>query len=209
MSPFTRITAVAAPLDMDNVDTDKLIPSRFFKKARGDGLQQYLLHDLRFDGDGRERADFVLNQAPYRAAKILVAGANFGCGSGREAAVYAVLDYGFSAVVAPSFGELYYGNMLQNGMLPVVLPEAACADLRRLLRERPGSCLEIDLETRSLTGPDGRRHVFDLAETARQRLLQGLDDIALILQHLPEIEAYESRMRADMPWRHRPPAGVS
>lgn len=201
MQPFTRLTAIAAPLDMNNVDTDKLIPNRFFRKPRSAGLQQYMLHDIRFNADGSERPDFVLNQPAYRSANIIVAGANFGCGSGREAAVYAVLDYGIRAIIAPSFSDLYHGNMLQNGMLPVVLPEAVCTQLRAQLHADPGATLTIDLEAQTVRAPDGTEHRFEIDANSRERLLKGLDDIGLVLEHLPEIEAFERRYREEMPWR--------
>ncbi len=201
MQPFTKLTAIAAPLEMSNIDTDKLIPARFFRKARGDGLQRYLLHDIRFDANGNEKPDFVLNQAPYRNANILVTGANFGCGSSREAAVYVVLDYGIRTVIAPSFGDIYFGNMLQNGMLPVVLPDAVCEKLCAQLRERPGAQITVDLESQSVTGTDGAVYRFDIDANPKERLLKGLDDVGLILEHLPEIEAFERRYRAEMPWR--------
>ena len=162
MQPFTKLTAVAAPLEMSNVDTDKLIPNRFFRKARGAGLQRYLLHDIRFDADGNERPEFVLNQELYRNANILVAGANFGCGSAREAAVYVVVDYGIRVVIAPSFSDIYYGNMLQNGMLPVVLPDTICGKLQRQLREQPGAHITVDLESQSVTGSDGAVYRFEI-----------------------------------------------
>lgn len=201
MEPFTRLSAVAAPLDMSNVDTDKLLPSRFFRKARGNGLQQYLLHDIRFDADGKEKPDFVLHQAPYRNARILVTGPNFGSGSAREGAVYVVVDYGFRAVIAPSFGDIYAGNMLQNGLLPVVLPEAVCESLRAQLREKPGAQITIDLEAQTVSAPDAASHRFDIDPGAKERLVRGLDDIDLILQYLPAIESFEQRHWAAMPWR--------
>lgn len=201
MEPFVRFTAVAAPLDMSNVDTDKLLPNRFFRKARGNGLQQYMLHDVRFNGDGSEKPDFVLNQAPYRAARILVAGPNFGSGSAREGAVYAVADYGIRAVVAPSFSDIYAGNMLQNGMLPVVLPQAVCDALRTQLRERPGAQITIDLQAQTVTAPDGAVHRFEIDPGPRERLLQGQDDIDLILAHKEAIEAFERRYLEQHPWR--------
>jgi len=201
MEPFVRFTAVAAPLDMSNVDTDKLLPNRFFRKARGNGLQQYLLHDLRFEGDGAEKPGFVLNRAPYREARILVAGANFGSGSAREGAVYAVADYGIRAIVAPSFSDIYAGNMLQNGLLPVVLPEAVCDGLRAQLHAQPGAAITIDLEARTVTAPDGRTHAFDIDAGARERLLQGQDDIDLILAYAKEIESFEAHYLDQHPWR--------
>src|SRR4051812_30440107 len=119
MSPFTTLTAVAAPLEMSYVDTDKILPARFLRKARGPGFERYAFHDIRFDARGNEKPEFVLNQPPFRSAKIIVAGANFGCGSSREAAVYALYDFGIRSVIAPSFGDIHYGNQLQNGMLPI------------------------------------------------------------------------------------------
>jgi 3-isopropylmalate/(R)-2-methylmalate dehydratase small subunit len=185
MEPFTRFTAVAAPLDMANVDTDK----------------QYLLHDIRFEADGSEKPGFVLNQPAWRDARILVTGPNFGSGSAREGAVYTVADYGIRAVVAPSFGDIYAGNMLQNGLLPVVLPEAACEDLRAQLRAAPGAQITIDLEAQTVTAPDGSVHRFDIDPGPRERLLKGLDDIDLILQYAPQIEDFERRYLERHPWR--------
>jgi 3-isopropylmalate/(R)-2-methylmalate dehydratase small subunit len=201
MEPFTRFTAVAAPLDMSNVDTDKLLPNRFFRKARGNGLQQYLLHDIRFNADGSEKPDFVLNQKPWREARILVAGPNFGSGSAREGAVYALADYGVRAVVAPSFSDIYAGNMLQNGLLPVVLPQDVCDGLRAQLRERPGAQLTIDLQEQTVMAPDGAVHRFEIDPGPRERLLQGQDDIDLILAHSKAIEAFEQRYLEQNPWR--------
>lgn len=205
MQPFTQFTALAAPLDLANVDTDKLLPNRFFRKARGSGLQQYLLHDLRFEGDGAEKPGFVLNHPAYREARILVAGPNFGSGSAREGAVYALADYGIRAVVAPSFSDIYAGNMLQNGLLPVVLPQAACDALRTLLHERPGTALSIDLQAQTVTAPGSAVHRFDIDPGARERLLQGLDDIDLILAHADAIEAFEARYLEQHPWRRSAP----
>jgi 3-isopropylmalate/(R)-2-methylmalate dehydratase small subunit len=201
MIPFVRLKALAAPIDMSDVDTDRLIPARFLRKARGDGLQRYLFHDMRFDADGAERPDFVLNQPAYRAAQILVTGANFGCGSAREAAVYVLFDHGIRAIVAPGFGDIFQGNLLQNGMLPVILPDAACEKLRRELHEGPGSSLDIDLESQTVVGPDGSSYPFAIDATTKERLLKGLDDVGLILQHIAEIEAFEDRRRADTPWQ--------
>lgn len=200
MTPFTRLTAVAAPLDSANIDTDQIIPARFLHKPRGPEFGRLAFHDLRFDAEGREKPGFVLNQAPYRGAKILVAGANFGCGSSREAAVYVLWDLGIRAVVAPSFGDIHYGNELQNGMLPVVLPEATCRRLREQLHREPGARLALDLEAQTVTGPDGAAHRFEIDAAQRERLLKGLDEVGLILQHLAEIEAFEARHRGEMPW---------
>ncbi|MBG9386402.1 3-isopropylmalate dehydratase small subunit [Caenimonas aquaedulcis] len=201
MEAFTRFTGLAAPLDMSNVDTDKLLPNRFFRKARGNGLQQYMLHDIRFNGDGSEKPDFILNRPAYREARILVAGPNFGSGSAREGAVYAVADYGIRAIIAPSFSDIYAGNMLQNGLLPVVLPQETCDDLRAQLHAKPGAEITIDLEAKTVTGPDGKVHAFDIDASPRERLLKGQDDIDLILVHQAAIEAFEQRYLEQHPWR--------
>jgi 3-isopropylmalate/(R)-2-methylmalate dehydratase small subunit len=203
MEPFTRLAAVAAPLDMSNVDTDNLLPTRFFRKARGDGLHPYLLYDLRFDGNGAERPGFVLNQPAYRDARILVTGPNFGAGSAREGAVYAVADYGIRAVVAPSFSDIFAGNMLQNGLLPVTLPEPTCDALRAQLRDRPGATLAIDLVTQTVTAPDDTVHRFEIDPGPRERLLKGQDDIDLILAYQQDIEAFEARYLTENPWRRQ------
>jgi 3-isopropylmalate/(R)-2-methylmalate dehydratase small subunit len=201
MEAFTQFTGLAAPLDMSNVDTDKLLPNRFFRKARGNGLQQYMLHDIRFNSDGSEKPEFILNQKAYRQARILVAGPNFGSGSAREGAVYAVADYGIRAIIAPSFSDIYSGNMLQNGMLPVVLSQEICDELRAQLHARPGAEITIDLEAQTVTGPDGKTHTFSIDAGPRERLLKGQDDIDLILVHQEAIEAFEQRYLAEHPWR--------
>lgn len=202
MRPFTKLTAVAAPLDMANVDTDKIIPARFLRKPRTAtaGYDPYLFYDLRFDAEGRERPEFVLNQPAYRGAGILVAGANFGCGSSREGAVYALLDYGIRCVIAPSFGDIHYANELQNGMLPAILPEETCRMLRQQLRQKPGAQITVDLESQTVTAPDGAVHRFEIDPGAREKLLKGLDEVAQVLEHLPEIEAFEKRHHGEMPW---------
>ncbi len=200
MQPFTKLTGVAAPLDMANIDTDKIIPARFLRKLRGPGYEKLAFHDIRYDANGNDRPDFVLNQAPYRDAKILVAGANFGCGSSREAAVYVLFDYGIRAVIAPSFGDIHYGNELQNGMLPVTLPDEICQTLRRQLHDRPGAQIGVDLEAQTVTGPDGATHRFTIDPNHRERLLKGLDDIGLVMQNINEIEAFEQRHHRELPW---------
>ncbi|OGA41701.1 MAG: 3-isopropylmalate dehydratase small subunit [Betaproteobacteria bacterium RIFCSPLOWO2_12_FULL_62_13] len=202
MTPFTKLTAIAAPFDMANVDTDKIIPARFLRKLRTAvaGYDPYLFHDMRFDAEGRERPEFVLNQPAYRGAGILVAGANFGCGSSREGAVYALLDYGIRCVIAPSFGDIHYANELQNGMLPVILEEDICRTLREQLRDRPGAQVTVDLESQTATGPDAATYPFEIDPTYRERLLKGLDDVGLVLEHLSEIETFEKRYHADQPW---------
>jgi 3-isopropylmalate/(R)-2-methylmalate dehydratase small subunit len=202
MQPFTRLTAVAAPLDIANVDTDKVIPARLLRKLRTppDGYAPYLFHDMRFDAEGRERPEFILNQPAYRKAGILVADVNFGCGSSREGAVYAMMDHGIRAVIAPSFGDIHYANEIQNGMLPVILPEDTCRKLREQLHAKPGAELSIDLEAQTVTDTNGDTHAFQIDAVYKERLLKGLDEVGLVLQHLPEIEAFEKRHHAEHGW---------
>ena len=202
MQPFTALTAVAMPLDIANVDTDKLIPARFLRKLRTPdrGYDAWLFHDMRFDANGNERPEFVLNQAPYREARILVADVNFGCGSSREGAAYAMLDYGFRAVIAASFGDIHYANEIQNGMLPAIVPQSVCKDLRDQLHANPGAELTIELEPQTITDTRGVVHRFEIDPVYKERLLKGLDEVGMVLQHLPEIEAFEQRHYSERPW---------
>ena len=202
MKPFTQLTAVAAPFDMANIDTDKIIPARYLRKLRNTeaGYGPWLFYDMCFDASGKERPEFVLNQTPWRNTGIIVAAENFGCGSSREGAVYAMMDWGIGAVIAPSFGDIHYANEIQNGMLPAILAEEHCAVLRAQLKATPGSSISIDLETQTITGPDGKTYRFDIESVFKERLLKGLDDVGLVLQELPAIEAFEKRHFAKMPW---------
>jgi 3-isopropylmalate/(R)-2-methylmalate dehydratase small subunit len=200
MDPVTRLDAVAVPMPVANVDTDQIIPARFLRKPRKEGYGQYLFHDLRFDDDGRERPDFVLNQLPYRAARVLIADKNFGCGSSREHAVYALWDYGFRAVIAPSFGDIFYGNSLKNGFLPIVLPADVAAVLRDQAEGHPGARVVVDLDRQQVTGPDGRAHRFEIDAFRKHCLLNGLDDVGLTMQKAPAIDTYEQRQRLSQPW---------
>jgi 3-isopropylmalate/(R)-2-methylmalate dehydratase small subunit len=202
MKPFTTLTAIAAPIDLANVDTDKIIPARFLRKLRTptSGYEPYLFHDLRLDAEGKQRADFVLNRPEYRNAGILVAGPNFGCGSSREGAVYALMDSGVRAVIAPSFGDIHYANEIQNGMLPVTLSEDTCSALREQLRAKPGTQLSIDLPEQTVTDAQGKKHAFQIDAVYKDRLLKGLDEVGLVLQHLGAIEAFEQRHFNERPW---------
>jgi 3-isopropylmalate/(R)-2-methylmalate dehydratase small subunit len=209
MQPFTTLTAVAAPFDLANVDTDKIIPARLLRKLRlpPKGYEPYLFHDMRFDAEGRERPEFFLNRPAWRDAQILVADLNFGCGSSREGAVYALMDYGIRAVIAASFGDIHYGNAIQNGLLPATVPQAVCAELRAQLHANPGTKLTIDLPSQTIVfaAPlpahgagegSGARHEtysFQIDGVYKERLLKGLDEVGLVLEHLPEIEAFEAR----------------
>ena len=200
MEPFARLDAVALPMPVANVDTDQIIPARFLRKSRNDGLGQYLFFDIRFDGAGRENPDFVLNRVPYRGARILVAVRNFGCGSSREHAVYALWDYGFRAVVAPSFGNIFQGNCLQNGLLPVVLPADAIMALLGQIQFQPGARVVVDLEQQLVVGPDGSLHRFEIDAFRKQCLLKGLDELGFTLGYRAEIEALENSRMETTPW---------
>ena len=202
MKPFTKLTAVAAPFDIANIDTDKIIPARYLRKLRNTeaGYGPWLFYDMCFDANGKERPEFLLNQTPWRNTGIIVAAENFGCGSSREGAAYAMLDWGISAVIAPSFGDIHYANEIQNGMLPAILAEEHCAVLRAQLKATPGSSISIDLESQTITGPDDNTYRFDIDAVYKERLLKGLDDVGLVLQELPAIEAFEKRHFAKLPW---------
>ena len=200
MQAFDKLTAVAAPIDEKNIDTDQLIPARFLMKSRADGYARYLFHDRRFDSGGNERTDFILNQAPFRSAQIIVGDANFGSGSSREHAVWVLMEYGIRAVIAPSFGPIFFVNSLKNGLLPLVIDGGIAARLRGQLNATPGGEIAIDLECQKVTGPDGAIYQFDIASAHRHRLLEGLDDIDLTLAHEDEISEFEKRHEAAYGW---------
>jgi 3-isopropylmalate/(R)-2-methylmalate dehydratase small subunit len=200
MEAFTTLSAVAAPIDLPNVDTDRIIPARFLRKPRGPGYERYLFHDVRYREDGSEQPEFILNQAPYRQARILVTAPNFACGSSRESAVWTLMAAGFRSFIGPSFGDIFYENCFKNGALPIVVPAELSASLRALLHERPGAAITVDLESQTFTGPDGTRHAFSVDPFRRECLLKGLDEIALTLGYEAEIGAFEARRRSELPW---------
>ncbi len=200
LKPFKHLTAIAAPIDGPDMETDVLFPSRFLKKPLGPEYAEFLFHDLRFHADGTERADFILNQDPYRAASIIVAERNFGCGSAREGAVYSLVEYGVRVVIAPSFGDIFYFNCLTNGLLPIRLEAGPVAQLRRHVKELPGSPLGVDLEARTVTGLNDAKYPFEIDPSWRHRLMEGLDGVDVTLGHAAEIDAFEERYRADMAW---------
>jgi 3-isopropylmalate/(R)-2-methylmalate dehydratase small subunit len=202
MEPFIRHTGVAAPLPRINVDTDAIIPSREMKRVSKEGLGEGLFADWRYTdvATRTEDSDFVLNRQAYRNATILVAGANFGCGSSREHAVWALKDYGFRAVIAPTFGSIFYGNCVRNGMLPVRLPESDVETIAGLLESGPGREITIDLPAQRVTDPAGKDHVFEIAAADREMLLEGLDPIAKTMQRDDEISAFMQRDRRERPW---------
>jgi 3-isopropylmalate/(R)-2-methylmalate dehydratase small subunit len=202
MQPFTVLTAVAAPLEIASVDTGMILPGRYMRRHRrpGHDYGEAFLYDLRFGESGRPRADFVLNDPAYRDAKILVTDRDFGCGSSREGAAFAVMDYGLRALVGPSFGEIFQVNCIQNGILAITLPETIIRDLWRQLRERPGAEMTIDLPNQSLTAPDRGTHPFDISPLRKDRLVRGIDDIDVTLEYRDAIESFEAKRRAAMPW---------
>jgi 3-isopropylmalate/(R)-2-methylmalate dehydratase small subunit len=199
MDKFIRLTATACPLDVANLNTDQLIPARFLKLPRAAGLAAALLRDLRFDADGRERPDFPLNRPVWREAKIIVGGRNFGCGSSREAAVYALYDYGIRCVIAPSFGDIFAGNAVQNGLLTAIVSDDETATLMGLLGETPGRPLTVDLEQQTIEcGAQSFHFVVD--PVRRTRLLNGWDNIALTESYIDQIAAFKMADRVRRPW---------
>jgi 3-isopropylmalate/(R)-2-methylmalate dehydratase small subunit len=202
MQPFTVLTAVAAPLEIAKIDTGMILPGRYMRRHRrpGHDYGEAFLYDLRFDDKGQPRADFPTNQPAYRDAKILVSDQDFGCGSSREGAAFAVMDFGLQALVGVSFGEIFQGNCIQNGIVAVTLPEAAIHDLWRQLREKPGAEITIDLPNQTVTAPDGNLHGFDISPLRKDRLVRGIDDIDVTLEYRDAIEAFETRRRAAVPW---------
>jgi len=206
---FTVHEGIAAPLDRANVDTDAIIPKQYLKSVKRTGFGPNAFDDWRYldpgepDADNsrrRKNPDFVLNQSPFDRATILLARKNFGCGSSREHAVWALDDFGFRAVIAPSFADIFFNNSFKNGLLPVVLKEEEVDELFRRVGQEPGLRIEVDLQAKEVRVPGGPVFHFDLDEYRRHRLLEGLDDIALTLQHAQEIRAYEARRREEAPW---------
>ena len=199
MIAFTSLTALAAPLPEADVDTDVILPARFLLLLDKAGLGRHLFHERRFDKDGGMRAEFILNRPPFDGAQILVAGANFGCGSSREQAVWALADFGIRCVVAPSFGEIFFANCFKNGVLPIRLDEPVHGEVMAAAVE--ASTLTVDLEAQALVVPGKEPIGFSVDPRRRRALLLGLDEIGAILaDDLPDIEAFEARRRASMPW---------
>jgi 3-isopropylmalate/(R)-2-methylmalate dehydratase small subunit len=199
MQAFKKLDAVAAPIARPNTDTDQIVPARYLRKPRKLGFGDYLFRDLRLDKDGRER-DFVLNKPAYRGAQILVAERNFGCGSSREAAVYALWDYGFRAVIAPSFGDIFFGNSFMNGLLLVVLPAADVTALIAALEAKPGAHMQVDLAAQTVTGADGKTYRFDVDAYRKRCLLEGLDELGFTLSQRDAIAAFEQKQAVALPW---------
>ncbi len=202
MEAFTRKTGVAAPIEGLNIDTDQIIPARFLKFDRASGYGQFLFHDQRFDAQGVEFGEFILNREPYRRASILVADENFGCGSSREGAVYALHDFGIRVVIAPRFGDIFYNNCLRNGLLPAIVSAADAQALRTQLAASAEPNLTVDLEAQRISGL-GIEAPFALDEFWRECLLQGGDEIGLAIRMQPAIEAFERDYMQSAPWLTR------
>ncbi len=200
MDKFTKLTGVAAPLPMANVDTDKIIPARFLKTIKRTGLGVHLFDTLRYDAEGRERPDFVLNQGLYRKAEILIAHENFGCGSSREHAPWALLDFGIRCVIAPDFADIFHNNTFKNGILPIRLPREVCDQLMEDAKQGDNARLTIDLEEQVVVRPNGEKIRFEIDPFRKHLLLNGLDDIGQTMQHAPQIDSYEAKQKAEKAW---------
>ena len=200
MDKFTTLTGVAAPLPLINVDTDMIIPKQFLKTIKRSGLGANLFDEMRFDDDGNEIADFVLNRPAYRNSEILVAGDNFGCGSSREHAPWALLDFGIRAVIASSFADIFFNNCFKNGILPIVLPQEQVDALMEDTKKGENARISVDLESQTVTASDGQSFAFDVDPFKKHCLLNGLDDIGLTLEKSSAIDAFEKRAAAERPW---------
>ena len=200
MEKFTSLTGVAAPMNMINIDTDMIIPKQFLKTIKRSGLGQHLFDEMRFNRDGSEVEDFVLNKPAYREASILVAGDNFGCGSSREHAPWALLDFGIKCVISTSFADIFYNNCFKNGILPIKVSKEQLDSLMEDAERGANATLTVDLENQVIQGPDGGEIKFEVDEFKRQCLLNGLDDIGLTMQLNAKIDNFEDQQRAGQPW---------
>jgi len=197
MEPFVTLDAVALPIDRPNVDTDQIIPARYLGRSRS--VQAgHVFHNFRYDSEGRPRPDFVLNQKAFEGARIVVAERNFACGSSREAAVTVMVDNGFRAFIAPSFGDIFFNNCYQNGALPIRLDAGRVAEIRTALHASPGSRIRIDLPSQTIVGPDGKTDRFDIDPFRKDFLLKGVDEINLTLSYETDIAAFEERQKTEL-----------
>ncbi|WP_374532631.1 3-isopropylmalate dehydratase small subunit [Phenylobacterium sp.] len=202
MQAFTRLDAKIAPLPLANIDTDQIIPKQFLKTVEREGLGRGLFYDFRFDENGKEKSDFVLNRPEYKGAGVLVAGDNFGCGSSREHAPWALMDFGISCVISTSFADIFYNNCFQNGLLPVVL---AADEVQALMDEAKGGnhMVTVDLEQQKVVSPSGRSFSFQIDPARKDKMLKGLDAIGETLQAAPAIDVFESKRAVGQPWLER------
>jgi 3-isopropylmalate/(R)-2-methylmalate dehydratase small subunit len=202
MRKFTVLTGVAAPLPIVNVDTDMIIPKQHLKTIKRTGLGKALFEEMRYDSAGKENPDFVLNKPAYRKAQILVAGDNFGCGSSREHAPWALLDFGITCVISTSFADIFYNNCFKNGILPIKVSKEDLGKLMDDANRGANATLTVDLEAQEIKGPDGGTVKFEIDSFRKKCLLEGLDDIGLTMQRGADIDAYEKRNAASQPWLH-------
>ncbi|MEN9499527.1 MAG: 3-isopropylmalate dehydratase small subunit [Pseudomonadota bacterium] len=200
MQAFTKLTGIAAPLPKANVDTDQIIPARFLKSISRLGFGKNLFANFRYKEDGSENPDFVLNQEPYRKAEVLIAFENFGCGSSREHAPWALLDFGIRCVIAPDFADIFNNNCFKNGVLPVRLPREICEKLMDDAKMGGNARITVDLERQVVVRPNGEEIPFQVDPLRRHLMLNGLDDIGQTMQHAPAIDGFEARQRAAQPW---------
>ena len=200
MDKFTTLTGIAAPMPLVNIDTDMIIPKQFLKTIKRSGLGVNLFDEMRYDRDGNELPDFVLNQPAWRDAQILVAGDNFGCGSSREHAPWALLDFGIRCVISTSFADIFFNNCLKNGILPITLPQDAVDVLMEDARKGANARMTVDLENQTVSTSDGQEFHFDIDPFRKHCLLNGLDDIGLTMKKAPSIDAYEDQMAQARPW---------
>ena len=200
MQKFTTLTGIAAYLPMINVDTDMIIPKQYLKTIKRTGLGKGLFAELRYDEAGKPHADFVLHKPPYHQAKILITGENFGCGSSREHAPWALLDFGISCIIAPSFADIFYNNCFKNGILPIALPQEEIDKLIDDAARGANATISIDLANQEIRGPDGGEIKFDIDPFRKRCLMEGLDDIGLTLEKGDAIEAFEGKARTERPW---------
>ena len=200
MDKFTKLRGVAAPLNMINIDTDKLIPKQFLKTIKRTGLGKHLFNEMRFNEDGSEKQDFVLNKSAYREASIIVAGDNFGCGSSREHAPWALLDFGIKCVISTSFADIFYNNCLKNGILPIVVNKQQLDQLMDDAENGANAVLDVDLEAQEIIRPSGEKVTFEIDELRKHCLINGLDDIGLTMEKEENIDNFEKRRAAEQPW---------
>ena len=200
MDKFTTLTGIAAPMPLVNIDTDMIIPKQFLKTIKRSGLGVNLFDEMRYDQDGNEIPDFVLNKPQYREAQILVAGDNFGCGSSREHAPWALLDFGIRCVISTSFADIFYNNCFKNGILPITLPQEQVDILMSDAEKGANARITVDLESQTVTASDGQTFAFELDSFKKHCLLNGLDDIGLTMEKSEAIAAFEARAAAERPW---------
>ncbi|MCR9127481.1 MAG: 3-isopropylmalate dehydratase small subunit [Rhodobacteraceae bacterium] len=200
MDKFDKLTGIAAPMPMINIDTDMIIPKQFLKTIKRSGLGVNLFDEMRYDADGNEIPGFVLNKAPYREAEILVAGDNFGCGSSREHAPWAIKDFGIRCVIAPSYADIFYNNCFKNGILPIALPQEQVDILMKDAERGANARITVDLEAQTVSTSDGETFSFDVDPFKKRCLMEGLDDIGLTMEKAASIDAYEAQQATSRPW---------